>query len=53
MAAPKKFRDVDEWYREKKLIFEIEIEKDNKLKFYDNRHFDSESEKVFWARYYY
>ena len=48
MARPKKFRDVDEWYGVKTLVYETEIEEGNKIKFLDNRHFDNESEKVFW-----
>ena len=48
MARSKKFRDSGEWYRERVVIYEIEIEKGNKIRFSDDRHVDSESERTFW-----
>jgi hypothetical protein len=48
MARSRKFRDVDEWYREMSLICEIEIEEGNRIKILDNRHIDSDTERTFW-----
>jgi hypothetical protein len=48
MARPRKYRDFGDWYREKSLIFEIDIGKDEKFSFFDNRHFDNDTDRIFW-----
>jgi hypothetical protein len=43
-----KIRDPDEWWEEKYLILEKEIEKGNKIRVFEDTHYDIDTEESFW-----
>jgi len=43
-----KIRDPDEWWEEKYLILEKEIEKGNKIRVFEDTHYDINTEESFW-----